>query len=80
LFNRGAGAAVVGPSWVLCTPCIRPKGAASNDHARVETPASAIEAGATLLVVGRPISQAKGRLAAAKAIHDEIVAALQRTT
>ncbi len=70
---------VVGPELVLCTPGIRPKGAASNDQARVETPASAIEAGATLLVVGRPISQAKDRAAAAKAIHDEVVAALGRT-
>ncbi len=67
---------VVGPSLVLCTPGIRPKGVASNDQARVETPASAIAAGATLLVVGRPITQAKDRAAAAKALHDEVASAL----
>lgn len=67
---------VVGPALVLCTPGIRPRGAANNDQARVETPAAAIEAGATLLVVGRPSSQAKDRAAAARAIHDEVAAAL----
>jgi orotidine-5'-phosphate decarboxylase len=69
---------VVGPSLVLCTPGIRPKGVASNDQARVETPAAAITAGASLLVVGRPITQAKDRVAAAKALHDEVAGALQR--
>jgi orotidine-5'-phosphate decarboxylase len=67
---------VVGPSLVLCTPGIRPKGSASHDQARVETPAAAIEAGANLLVVGRPITQAKDRVATAKAVHDEVAAAL----
>ncbi len=67
---------LVGPTLVLCTPGIRPRGAASHDQARVETPASAIVSGATLLVVGRPITQAKEPLAAAMAIHDEIQAAL----
>ncbi|MBL8923909.1 MAG: orotidine-5'-phosphate decarboxylase [Myxococcaceae bacterium] len=67
---------VVGPSLTLCTPGIRPKGTASNDQARVETPSAAISAGASLLVVGRPITQAKDRLAAAKALHDEVAGAL----
>lgn len=67
---------VVGPALVLCTPGTRPTGASSNDQARVETPASAIASGATLLVVGRPITQAKDRVAAAKALHDEVAAAL----
>jgi orotidine-5'-phosphate decarboxylase len=69
---------LVGDGLVLCTPGIRPRGVASQDQARVETPASAIAAGATLLVVGRPITQAKAPLVAATAIHDEVAEALRR--
>ncbi|HEY1086162.1 MAG TPA: orotidine-5'-phosphate decarboxylase, partial [Archangium sp.] len=46
----------VGPKVVLCTPGIRPVGAAANDQARTETPASAVQAGSDLLVIGRPIT------------------------
>jgi orotidine-5'-phosphate decarboxylase len=67
--------AAVGPSFVLCTPGIRPAGAAKGDQARVETPASAVKAGADLLVVGRPIYEAADPVAAAKAIADEIAGA-----
>lgn len=67
--------AAVGPGLTLCTPGIRPAGAAKGDQARVETPAAAIRAGADLLVVGRPIYEAADPVAAAKAIHDEVTAA-----
>jgi orotidine-5'-phosphate decarboxylase len=53
-------------------PGIRPTGAAAGDQKRVATPAAAIEAGATWLVVGRPIVQADDPVAAARAIADEI--------
>ncbi|MEW6431855.1 MAG: orotidine-5'-phosphate decarboxylase [Myxococcota bacterium] len=66
--------AAVGPAFVLCTPGIRPAGAATGDQARVETPAAAIAAGADLLVVGRPIYAAASPRDAAKAILDEISA------
>jgi orotidine-5'-phosphate decarboxylase len=66
----------VGPGVVLCTPGIRPLGASANDQARVETPQSAISAGADLLVLGRPIYASADPLAAAKAIEAEIDAAL----
>lgn len=66
---------VVGPSMVLCTPGIRPAGAAKGDQARVETPADAVKAGADLLVVGRPIYAAADPVAAARAICDEIASA-----
>ncbi|PZR17274.1 MAG: orotidine-5'-phosphate decarboxylase [Archangium gephyra] len=62
----------VGAGIVLCTPGIRPVGAAANDQSRTETPASAIRAGADLLVVGRPITSASNMTAAAKAIEAEI--------
>jgi len=60
----------------LCTPGIRPAGAALGDQARVETPAAAIRAGASLLVLGRPLHAAPDPAAAARALHDEVVAAL----
>ncbi len=66
---------VVGPKMVLCTPGIRPAGAAKGDQARVDTPAAAIAKGADLLVVGRPIYEAKDASAAAKAILDEVASA-----
>lgn len=67
---------VVGDGLVLCTPGIRPKGVAANDQARTETPRQAIESGATLLVVGRPITQAKDPLVAARDLEAEVAQAL----
>ena len=62
----------VGPKVVLCTPGIRPAGAAANDQARTETPLEAIQAGSDLLVIGRPITTAPDMAAAARAIELEI--------
>ncbi len=58
------------------TPGVRPAGADVNDQKRVATPAAAIKAGATHLVVGRPITGAADPRAAAQAIQDEIAGAL----
>ncbi len=85
-FDAGAGGVVcsaqevaklkpLAQGRVLCTPGIRPAGAAKGDQARVETPADAIRAGSSLLVVGRPVYEAADPVAAAKAIHAEVVAA-----
>jgi len=60
----------------IITPGIRPQGAAINDQKRIATPASAIRDGATLLVVGRPITQAADPATAAKIIMAEISIAL----
>ena len=62
----------VGPKVVLCTPGIRPMGAAADDQARTETPRGAIESGSDLLVIGRPITNAADMTAAARAIEAEI--------
>lgn len=62
----------LGGDILLVVPGIRPSGQASNGHARVLTPAEALEAGADYLVVGRPITRAADPSAAAEAILREI--------
>ena len=65
-----------GTGFLIVTPGIRPQGSATQDQARVATPASAIAAGADYLVVGRPITAAPDPRAAAEAIVAEIDSAL----
>lgn len=60
---------------LIVTPGVRPAGAALGDQKRVETPASALQAGADHLVVGRPIWQAEDPQAAAQAILREMATA-----
>lgn len=59
---------------LLVVPGIRPAGATAGDQRRIATPASAIADGASMLVVGRPITQAANPAAAAEAILAEIAA------
>jgi orotidine-5'-phosphate decarboxylase len=61
-----------GEAFHRLTPGIRPQGTATQDQARVLTPAQALRNGATWLVVGRPITQAPDPAAAAEAILAEI--------
>jgi orotidine-5'-phosphate decarboxylase len=62
----------LGTGFAIVTPGVRPKGTAVGDQARVVTPAGAIEAGATHIVVGRPITEAKSPAQAAAEILTEI--------
>jgi orotidine-5'-phosphate decarboxylase len=63
---------VIGEEMALVTPGIRPKGSAHGDQKRVMAPAEAIIAGASHLVVARPIIEADDCKAAAKQILNEI--------
>ncbi len=62
----------LGPTVVLVTPGIRSSSDKPTDQKRVATPTEAIRAGASLLVVGRPIRDAQDPVAAARAIANEI--------
>ena len=66
----------VDPSLVCVTPGIRPTGVEQHDQGRAATPTAAIGAGADVLVVGRAITAADDRAAAARAVHQEVAAAL----
>lgn len=66
---------ILGPGRLIVTPGIRPAGAEAGDQKRVVTPADAIRAGATHLVVARPIVKAADPRAAALAILAEMNAA-----
>ena len=63
---------IVGPDMAIVTPGIRPAGADKGDQKRVMTPARALAAGASHLVIGRPIMGASDKRAAALAIVEEM--------
>lgn len=62
--------------FLLVTPGVRPKQAAQDDQRRVMTPAEAIRAGSSYLVVGRPITGAADPVEALQLINQEIAANL----
>jgi orotidine-5'-phosphate decarboxylase len=61
-----------GRNFAIVTPGVRPAGSGSQDQARVVTPAEAIGAGASHIVVGRPITEAFDPAAEARAILGQI--------
>ena len=61
------------PRLMKVVPGIRPDGADHHDQARVATPKAALEAGADLLVIGRAVTLADDKEAAAAAIVDSIL-------
>ena len=70
--EAGMVRAIVGPKMAIVTPGIRPTGSAIGDQKRVMDPADAIDAGASHLVVGRPITAAADPASAARAILGEM--------
>ncbi|WP_455874403.1 orotidine-5'-phosphate decarboxylase [Rhizobium yanglingense] len=67
---------IVGPGMAIVTPGIRPAGSEKGDQKRVMTPADALKAGSSHLVVARPIVKAPDPKEAARAILAEMEAAL----
>jgi len=63
-----------GHDFTIVTPGVRPAGSGHDDQARVVTPAEAIAAGATHIVVGRPITEAPDPAAEARAILSQMAA------
>ncbi len=66
---------VVGGAATVVVPGVRPEGAAMQDQARVVTPRAAVDAGADMLVVGRPVTRADDPVAALRTIRRQIVEA-----
>lgn len=62
---------LLGTQARIVTPGVRPQGSEVSDQKRIATPQAALEAGASQLVIGRPITQAPDPIAAFDAIaHD----------
>jgi len=64
--------AELGDRFAIVTPGVRPAGSKASDQVRVVTPAEAIAAGASHIVVGRPITEAPDPAAEARAILGQI--------
>lgn len=64
--------AACGPDFILMVPGIRPAWAAANDQKRIMTPAQAVAAGASHLVIGRPITADPAPADAARRINAEL--------
>ncbi len=64
-----------GDDFLIVTPGVRPAGAAPDDQKRAAAPADALRAGASHLVVGRPVTAADDPCAAADAMLAEMAAA-----
>ncbi|MCB1875366.1 MAG: orotidine-5'-phosphate decarboxylase [Chromatiales bacterium] len=66
----------LGGDFLLVTPGIRPAASGADDQRRVMTPAEAVSAGSSYLVIGRPITRAESPLQALRGIQEEIDAVL----
>ena len=65
----------LGEEPLLVVPGIRPAGSAMGDQSRIATPAAALRSGASMLVIGRPITQASNPAATFDSILNEMSAA-----
>jgi orotidine-5'-phosphate decarboxylase len=62
----------LGPDFLLVVPGIRPAGAALGDQRRVMGPKEALDAGADVLVIGRPVTAARDPALAARDIAESL--------
>ena len=65
---------ICGKDFLIVTPGIRPVGISHDDQRRVMTPAGAIRAGASQIVVGRAIYAAEDPRMAAESVLKEMEA------
>lgn len=75
----GPEATAMRAAWadaIIAIPGLRPAGGAAGDQKRVMTPREAHDAGASILVVGRPITAASDPAAAAAAIAQSLTPSL----
>ena len=63
----------LGKEFVLVSPRIRPADHPGDDQRRIMTPAQAMAAGSSYLVIGRPITRAKNPSSALTAICAELI-------
>jgi orotidine-5'-phosphate decarboxylase len=70
--------AVLPRGSLIVTPGTQLPGDAKNDQARTATPAEAIRAGSTHLIIGRSISRAQNPAAALAAIHGQVAEAVEQ--
>ena len=61
-----------GADFKLIVPGLRPDGAPTHDQKRVQTPLAAMQAGADILIIGRPITAAPDPAQAARAIAESL--------
>jgi orotidine-5'-phosphate decarboxylase len=62
----------LGPDLVIVTPGIRMAGGDAHDQSRIATPGAAARAGATYLVIGRPVTAARDPVAAIASVRAEL--------
>jgi orotidine-5'-phosphate decarboxylase len=67
--NEVAAAKKLWPGGFFVVPGVRPANSHMSDQKRVMTPRKALDAGASILVIGRPITQAEDPDIAARAIE-----------
>lgn len=66
-----------GEDFIIMCPAIRPTWSIVHDQVRVVTPSDAVRAGVDYMIIGRPITSADDKVAAAQLIIDEIENATQ---
>jgi len=64
--------ALLGPHALIVTPGVRPLGSDAGDQSRIATPAAAFAAGASHIVIGRPVTGATDPAAAFDAIVSDL--------
>ncbi len=62
-----------GPDFVIVTPGVRPEGSSKDDQKRTFTPEKAFQAGASYIVIGRPVTGAESPRSAMQAILQSLI-------